>query len=533
MSTENDLNITIRVNKETGAIELVKNEVKDLDEKVDKAHGSIKEKFSQKFEHIALRSFISDGIQTVGLTREMGPLMSVMQMGIIGVAGAINIWAVALAAVAGIIYTVYNHLKKHNEELADTAKKQQDAIKTTEDLVESLDKYKQVTGKLPENLNQLREATIRLKAAQTTLSEEGEKELLEAANKRLGKMQEELPTLQEHVRMWERISAAESDNAQKTGYNNTQLEFFRTALNKANGEIEQAKQEIQTHVSNLIALHKGWADVTDQVKRGTEATRKDTDAKKAWAKQMEEDLKWGMDYYAAMEKASKALQAELDREKNAQQAYANEQKSLTGDLIESKMSEVDAWAEHQKNVESKTYTESIARIGQTEALQRSHAATLAQIDATAVAKKKAVLEQLVGVEHTAYGDMQKAALRAADTMAKGFSQSVAKTIVEGKSMGKMMTALGRQVEEQVIADLVEIGIKRTILATLEKTQSAAATAAQIKDITTLSAARSADAAAAKAASVSVVASLAAVGVAVDALTAKYLALAAAEKAALV
>ncbi len=129
-----------------------------------------------------------------------------------------------------------------------------------------------------------------------------------------------------------------------------------------------------------------------------------------------------------------------------------------------------------------------------------------------------------------YAEMGRAAF---DGTSKAFGDSVSKMLVEGKSFEQQFKSLMQSVEEQAISSFVQTQVKHAFSMAFESASSKNSTASQIKDIVSLTGARQADAAAAQAAAVTTVASLAAVSAAVKAVTADYVALAAAEKAALI
>lgn len=71
-------------------------------------------------------------------------------------------------------------------------------------------------------------------------------------------------------------------------------------------------------------------------------------------------------------------------------------------------------------------------------------------------------EKWLAQQEDIYGNLQKAGLSAFDTLEKGISDSVAKSIVEGKRFDIEMKSVMQHVEEQVIASLVNIAIQAAI-----------------------------------------------------------------------
>ena len=57
-------------------IDDLKGRLGELDKEVDATQADISGKFSQKFEHIALRGFLADGARAVGLGGELRPVLS-------------------------------------------------------------------------------------------------------------------------------------------------------------------------------------------------------------------------------------------------------------------------------------------------------------------------------------------------------------------------------------------------------------------------------------------------------------------------
>ena len=116
-------------------IESLKTQLGSLDQEVNEMQGNLQQKFSQKFEHIALRGFLADGALSIGLGGELRPVLAAVQMGLVGVSEAMGPWLLGLAALSGLLYTVIEHSKKHSDQLEEDLKRYKDAGKSIDDYV--------------------------------------------------------------------------------------------------------------------------------------------------------------------------------------------------------------------------------------------------------------------------------------------------------------------------------------------------------------------------------------------------------------
>jgi hypothetical protein len=174
-----EFGITIRVNKETGAIEVVKNELKSVGDAAQSAGqasaaagGQINNAFGRGMEHAALHELNRELLQSAGFAGNSRAaimmlnttMMQAMATFGITAAAAAPYMAVLGAIVIGISQLVHSH-KSEAESLKETQQAFQDQAKSAQDALDSLEKYEKEVKTLPPNLAALRTALNNIKNA--------------------------------------------------------------------------------------------------------------------------------------------------------------------------------------------------------------------------------------------------------------------------------------------------------------------------------------------------------------------------------
>lgn len=137
---------------------------------------NLKVRFQEGFQHVALRGFIADAARSAGIGTELRPILSLVNLGVneletsFGVLGSsMGLVLTGLTALAGIALVAYNHFHKHAEAVDEVTQKNNEAIKTNEELIASINKYANAIGGLPPELKSVAESTDKLSYAERQL----------------------------------------------------------------------------------------------------------------------------------------------------------------------------------------------------------------------------------------------------------------------------------------------------------------------------------------------------------------------------
>ena len=455
-------------------IDDLKGRLGELDKEVDATQADISGKFSQKFEHIALRGFLADGARAVGLGGELRPVLSAVQMGLVGVDEAMGPWLLGLAAVSALLYTVIENSKKHSEGLEDNLKKYQEATAAIDDYVESGGK---LTDALKRVAEQQRENTAETLKA---ISSENQRNLAhdEAAIK-LAKLQE-----------------AESNAEREMG-------LASEAMTVATADIKKLTAARNADKAEVEANAKGYATSAEMLAKETQANKDATKAIDERAKAEQDWIDIQDQEAAEQEKLAGVYEAAVNQEAEIQKKYNLESKALTDDLFRSSLDKVDAWKAGELAKIQDTCSKKLDLLkgynGDTSALEQNEVSEIAALDSLAAAKKTAELQKLLGIEHTGWAAIQSIGVNAMKSIVDSSSTSLAKTLVEHKNFADATKYIWRDLAEQIIGSLIKMGEQAVINAVIQKTESAAASAAIIADNTAVAASWAAVAAAATAA----------------------------------
>lgn len=122
-------------------LKVAKDQAKGAQDTFNRVHGDLQNKFSQKFEHIGIKTFGHEMLNAAGITSGTRPIISAMSLAVTSLddafgfaSGPIGLLVFGLGALAAIGYKVYDSHKKSAETLAELTKKQNDALQTTSEL---------------------------------------------------------------------------------------------------------------------------------------------------------------------------------------------------------------------------------------------------------------------------------------------------------------------------------------------------------------------------------------------------------------
>jgi hypothetical protein len=134
------------------------------------------ETFNRPLEHVGLQIFAKDLLSTVGLAGEARPIVGLLQaaIGQLGsafsiAAGPIGLVVAGLTAAGAIIYKVVESQKEHGKSIEDVVASEDKELSATNDLKESLTRYKDLVHTTSPELNELVIATDNYTTAQKKL----------------------------------------------------------------------------------------------------------------------------------------------------------------------------------------------------------------------------------------------------------------------------------------------------------------------------------------------------------------------------
>lgn len=478
MAGENSL-LTLLLKVEGGTasaaeVELLKGKLESLDTEVNASQSNLQGKFSQNFEHIALRGFLADGMRAIGMSGEMRPVLTVLQMGLMGVAGAVDIWIVGLTAVAGLLYTVYEHSKKHAKGLDEVLQKYKDAVT-------SIDDYVAAGGKLTDALAKVNAQNKEQEAS--TL-----KAITATHQKTLADDQATLATLKRH-------------QTQKMDIDGMQMSV--SAMFDYEKEEKKINDAIDRDTTALQSNAKGYANYSKMVEGETEHLKNNTEEKK---KAEEATKKLSEANRKASEEQNRlagVYESAVNSMAEKQKQYTEESKILTDDLYQAELDKITAWADKERSANEAKYSKMLADLkkytddsgalshgplkdgaayanelselkaheSNIAALKQNAITEREALDNLEISKKKVALEKLLGVEHTGWAAIEQTGVTALKGLVDASSQDLAKMLVQHQSFTNATKYLWRDLIQNIIQGLIKQGEQAVVTAAIHALQS--------------------------------------------------------------
>lgn len=445
--SEQNLNINISASGGSAAAAEVA-VVNKAFEKTKEVHGDLQTKFAEKFEHVGVHTFGHQLLEMAGLHGSLvRPVLSAMKLGVNSVAeafgvatGPIGLFVMGLAATAAIAYKVSEAQKKHAEEVEKVAKEMETAIGVSQSLIEKLENYEKVVGHLPARLRDLLAAERDLNGQQRgdMAGFLAEKMRTEEAAKRID--QDELARLQ--------LKRKEAADVIKQGAVGIAGQWNTDAALKYDAAVRKAEGSIKAHAA---ALAQAKADLESYAKSGKAAG----ESVKELTDKEEKDKAVREKKVEALKKVADAEQSLFDMSRNLGQQSLQ----FTGGIWEKKSNAAKIALDKELTTIRNTYTKAKSE------LDKYHKNDLSLTKATEAAKSAAIklyndrraadLRQMFGLQATMTQDFQNLAMTTFTTVTQGFSNSVAKMLVEGANFGEAMKAVGIQTAELIISKLIE------------------------------------------------------------------------------
>ena len=482
MADIGELNLKIRVNPDTGqlqifsdAVDQLQGQVKDLTQESEGLNSS----FTRPLENVGVHIFGHELLDSMGIASTARPVLQLLRVGIMEVGESFGAAATAampyvfgLAAVAAVIYKAVEAHKAHEEAINQTLDAMKTSIGETSDLNDKLDAYKIAVGGLPGPLQELASANKALLTAQKALYEI---ELTEKL-KDLSLEREKQATALKNVAtgadaagaaMLDRYAPGTQQAADATG-------VLTKASSEADVALKSLDAQIKVITATQTALKSGAADVGKFLDEGIASANK--------YKQIAQNLSDAEDELRARTKdlfvETSSSASEMIRKVVAEEETGlTKTKELNAQLVE------DTRSEYEK----KDAVIDDFLLKEQESTKR-HYDQLEQ-DAQKAGLNITTFEQQRAAQNTAIDDLvaqkrkqnldvwSQEAKNASDAVVSGFAEGCARSIVEGKNLEDELKNAFKSIAEQVIADLIRIEIQAAITAAAVRAVKTAAIAA--------------------------------------------------------
>jgi hypothetical protein len=298
----------------------------DLSKKFDETHDNLKEKFSEKFEHVGIHIFGHDLLASVGIAEGARPILSALQFGVRSLAGAfglatgpIGLVVFGLVALAAIAMKVREAHEKQAEALKDLVEKQDSALKKTVELKDKLEDYEKVIGRLPPELETLKGAVNDLAKVQGGQLVQSEAKLIASAEEKIRSAERQ----REHL-----ITLRNEEIGYQASMEKGSLVFNRSvsAANSLTFKIREQedviranKDQVKLLTAEMAAHARGQAGSAEAIAKQTAAAKEALEANKSLAKlfadQQDEAQKASdafLDYTDKMEGRIQSMNAAAD-----------------------------------------------------------------------------------------------------------------------------------------------------------------------------------------------------------------------------
>lgn len=369
---------------------------------INTTHRDLQGAFSQRFEHIGLRMFAGQLLQTNGLAGETRPIISTLMLstealaGVFGAAaGPILLVVSALTALAGIAVAVINHHKNEYDALQKEMDARQKNLNTVDATIAALDHYATSGGRLTQAQKTLLAASQALEQHLRT---------------------EQITTLEKEIKSIENQRQAIIDHANTLAVWHAAWEAIKVGAEQALAVIMKMLDPLNKLSAFISQVASGWGSFSTGVKKSKE----DTDAMNVALLKNQELL--------AQKKADlEALRHGFD---------------VTGDA---------AITAQQKELEGRKKVEAEMKA----AIDDEHAHERASMDSLIAANVKAKQQE-------AKQEME-ISKQIGEQMGRDIGDAFAKMIVEGKDFTQQMQQAFTRMAEQIISDIVRIEIEWAVL----------------------------------------------------------------------
>jgi hypothetical protein len=263
----------------------------ELSQKFDETHNNLKEKFSERFEHVGVHLFGMDMLRAAGITEGARPVLAALGLGVNSVAaafglatGPVGLFVFGLVALAAIAYKVKEAHDKQGEALKDLIEKQDGALKKTVELKDKLEEYEKVVGRLPTKLGDLKRAVDDLAKVQGGQMIQSEAKLIAASEEKIRSAQRQ----RDHLIELRREEVGFQDSMEKGSL------VYNRSVNAANAltfkireqedVIRANKDQVKLLAAEMSAHAKGQAGSAEAIAKETTAAKEALQANSSLSK---------------------------------------------------------------------------------------------------------------------------------------------------------------------------------------------------------------------------------------------------------
>lgn len=270
----------------------------DAIQNVTKSSSDMEGQFQHRFQHIGLMLFAGDALRASGLGNETRQVINTLNMALTAGAeaagvssGGILLVVVALTALIGIIDKVIDHHKSLVDQLTKASEANEKQIKSTDEIIASLTKYKDAVGSLTPALHNLLVAEENLRQQQIKSQETTNQGLLVSLNQKIALEKDSIAALEQEAAAASKAAAAlQSLKPGMEGY--SMLLRYQTAVDDLNKKLNTQQMSLArdtAQVNQIIAQQINLLHgVTAGIDKQAEAAQKDADKQaKAYKKMWE------------------------------------------------------------------------------------------------------------------------------------------------------------------------------------------------------------------------------------------------------
>ena len=481
MADIGELNLKIRVNADTGQLQIFNDEAGQLASRVKDTTAASEEmnsSFTRPLENVGVHIFGHELLSSMGIAQGARPILQVLRVGIMEVGESFGAAATAalpfvfgLGALAAIIYKVAEAQKVQAAATAETVAANAQSIESHQQTLEQLNAYKLAIGTLTPELEKLRKETEDLTAAELRNNVQKAGQALKTAADAIKANEEQAKSLE---KMRDEAKANQesehNDLALKAAYAETVFATTEKLKKLAEAHVDLKKAVLEAEGAT-VAARNGYGTLSAMLTDTTAAMNKHAEASRALGNANEE-LK--AKTAGLFDQIGGGTLASMQKVVAGEEWMAERTKELEASLVEDTRS---AWAKKdaaitqfqmkEREAVQKHYQELVLAAKnagvQITAYEQQKAQAIQAIDNVVAQKRKQNLD--------VWGEESK---KASDAFASGFAGACARSIVEGKNLEDELKNAFKSIAEQVVADLIRIEIQAAITAAAVRSVKAAA-----------------------------------------------------------
>jgi hypothetical protein len=285
------LRLTTEDDQLYASVAQAKRVTEELSQKFDETQKNLKDKFSERFEHVGVHLFGHDLLSSIGIAEGARPVLGVLSLGVRSLAdafglaaGPLGLLVFGIGALAAIAYRVKEAHEKQAEALKDLVEKQEGALKKTVELKDKLEEYEKVVGRLPTKLGDLKRAVDDLAKVQGGQLIQSEAKLIAASEEKIRSAERQKTHLEELRR--EEVGFQDSMEKGSFVYNRSvnAANALTFKIREQDDVIRANKDQVKLLTSEMAAHAKGQAGSAEAVAKQTAAAKEALEANRSLSK---------------------------------------------------------------------------------------------------------------------------------------------------------------------------------------------------------------------------------------------------------